>query len=231
VAGRQVVVVDVLRATTTMIAALAAGATAIVPVAEVVTARALAVIWPEAVLGGEREGVAPPGFQLGNSPTEYTPAVVAGRTVILCTTNGTRALAGLAAARRVYIGAARNAAALVERLAAEAADVTLIAAGRDEGHRVGLDDCFVLGLIAARLAARGARLDDSAQICVAVYEHFGGDALAAFQASGHGRLLRALGFAADLVYCAAVDQDTLLPVVDYGVAGPPRVRLDPTVVA
>ena len=93
-AGRGVIVIDVLRATTTITAALAAGAREVLPVAEVTTALALAAQprEPRAVLGGERRGVQIEGFDFGNSPREYTPASVGGRTVIFTTTNGTQAM-------------------------------------------------------------------------------------------------------------------------------------------
>ncbi len=93
-AGCRAVVVDVLRATTTVVQALSAGARAVVPCLTIDDARARAAEFPpgEALLGGERGGLPIEGFDLGNSPAEYTSQVVAGKTVVLTTTNGTKAL-------------------------------------------------------------------------------------------------------------------------------------------
>src|SRR5262245_39532454 len=105
-AGKTAVVIDVLRATTTIVQALATGAKEIVPLQEVDEARRLAEKLGEgAILGGERGGVLIPGFDLGNSPAEYTAAKVAGKTVVFTTTNGTRALQRCKMAERVLIGA------------------------------------------------------------------------------------------------------------------------------
>src|SRR2546423_12050253 len=104
------VVIDVLRATTTMIYALAAGCVCVRPCAEVEEARELAgqMRAGRVVLGGERGGVPLPGFDLGNSPREYTSKLCRGRTVVLTTTNGTRALLRAAEADRTLVGAFVN---------------------------------------------------------------------------------------------------------------------------
>src|SRR5438477_12211462 len=103
-AGGVAVVIDVLRATTTMIHALAAGCVAVVPSLEVEEAQARAKVLRSAgkvLLGGERGGVALPGFDLGNSPSEYVAARCKKTTLVLTTTNGTRALLRAAEAERV----------------------------------------------------------------------------------------------------------------------------------
>ena len=89
-AGGIAVVIDVLRASTTMITAVANGAARVIPVADVAEARRIAAeAGPTALLGGERGGVRIAGFDLGNSPLEYRRAGVAGRTLVITTTNGT----------------------------------------------------------------------------------------------------------------------------------------------
>src|SRR5262245_57387196 len=92
--GGVVVVIDVLRATTTITTALAAGARRVIPCLDVADARAAAANSPEGecVLGGERQGLRIEGFDLGNSPNEYTPASVGGKTLVFSTTNGTKAM-------------------------------------------------------------------------------------------------------------------------------------------
>ena len=108
--GGTVVVIDVLRATTTIVFALEAGATEVIPCLEVGDARAMAEKFPPgtAVLGGERNGLPIEGFDLGNSPSEYTPETVGGKTVIFTTTNGTRAMLRCQKAAQVSLGGLRQ---------------------------------------------------------------------------------------------------------------------------
>src|SRR5947208_10202296 len=101
--GGVAVVIDVLRATSTIVHALAAGAQALIPCCEIDEARRIAATFPPgtALLGGERRGVMIPGFDLGNSPGDYTAEVVGGKIVVFTTTNGTGALFRAREARRV----------------------------------------------------------------------------------------------------------------------------------
>lgn len=107
-AGRTAIVIDVLRATSTIATALGNGAAAVRAVAEVEEARTVAAGLSGAVLGGERGGLPPAGFDCGNSPLEYTPRQVEGREVVLCTTNGTYALTLAARAQAAAIATAAD---------------------------------------------------------------------------------------------------------------------------
>ncbi len=149
-AGSAAVVIDILRASTTMIYALEAGARHVVPCLEVEDAREIASSLPpgEAVLGGERKGVLIDGFDLANSPAEYTPSSVGGRTVVFTTTNGTRALAQCRSAAAVYIGAFVNATALVERLIGQE-QIHLVCAGT--AGQYSRDDVLFAGLVVERI--------------------------------------------------------------------------------
>ncbi|HSE95214.1 MAG TPA: 2-phosphosulfolactate phosphatase, partial [Methylomirabilota bacterium] len=113
-AGVTAVMIDTVRASTTIVTALAHGARAVVPVATPEEARAAAAhgVDGPVLLGGERGGAPPPGFALGNSPAEYAGAHIAGRTVVFTTTNGTRALLALTGARAVAVGGYVNAEAV-----------------------------------------------------------------------------------------------------------------------
>ena len=163
-AGDAVVVIDVLRASTTIIHALEAGATEVLPCLEVQDARAMAAKMPAStyVLGGERGGLPIEGFHLGNSPEEYTPGSVGGRTIIFTTTNGTRAMMKCRDAGRVYIGAFVNASAVLERLARQP-QIHLLCAG--SAGQLTRDDILFAGLLVTRLEHRGDmgyRLNDRA---------------------------------------------------------------------
>src|SRR5205085_1301794 len=126
ITGKPVIVLDILRATTTIVAALANGAKAVVPTASSEEALKVAPNFDrkERLLAGERRCVRIPGFDLGNSPLEMTTEVVGGKTIILSTTNGTPALAAAETGRPVIVGAVTNfsAAAKVARKAADEHD-------------------------------------------------------------------------------------------------------------
>ncbi|MBN2218320.1 MAG: 2-phosphosulfolactate phosphatase [Pirellulales bacterium] len=152
--GGTVVIIDVLRASTTIITALAAGAREIIPCENVDRAKSLAAELPPAdvLLGGERHALRIDGFDLGNSPAEYTVEAVAGRTIVFTTTNGTRALARCSRAARVLVGAPVNASAVVAELSG-VAQVHLLCAGTD--GEISYDDILFAGLLVDRLAQRG----------------------------------------------------------------------------
>ena len=146
--GGLAVVVDVLRATTTMIHALAAGADAILPCLEIDQARSLAASLPagSALLAGERQGVRVEGFDLGNSPGDCTPANCSGRTLVMTTTNGTKAILAAMEADRVLIGAFVNRRATIEALKADGRPIHLVCSGTD--GQVSLEDSLLAGSIA-----------------------------------------------------------------------------------
>ena len=223
-AGGIAVVIDVLRASTTMITALAHGATSVVPVAGVDEARRLAAeAGPAVLLGGERGGVRISGFALGNSPLEYSAARVAGRTIVITTTNGTAALAAAHGAREILIGAIVNraaAAAAIRGLAGAGEHVHLVCAGTD--GCVSAEDVLAAGAIldAAGAEAAGDTLDASAQDALAAFRRVaaGGDVAASlvaeFRKSPGGANLVALGMEADLPAAAAIDTLRIVPRLD-----------------
>ena len=150
------VVIDVLRASTTIVHALDAGAKEVMPCLEIADALAAAGLpADECVLGGERGGLPIDGFDLGNSPEEYTPDRVAGKTVILTTTNGTRAMLHVRAAREILIAGFVNAAAVVQALL-DRDQVHIVCAGTD--GQVSEDDVLLAGLLVERLQRLGGRI-------------------------------------------------------------------------
>src|SRR5438105_4631211 len=131
--GGVAVVVDVLRATTTMIYALAAGCVCVRPCAEVEEARGLAdqMRAGRVLLGGERGGVPLPGFDLGNSPREFKPKLCRGSTLVLTTTNGTRALLKAAEADRVLVAGFVNYSAVCEQVRQDSRPIHIVCAGTE----------------------------------------------------------------------------------------------------
>jgi 2-phosphosulfolactate phosphatase len=223
-AGGVAVVIDVLRASTTMITALAHGAAGIVPVADVDEARRLAgELGPRVVLGGERGGLRISGFDLGNSPREYTAERVAGQTVVITTTNGTAALHASRDAAEIVVGAIVNRRAVAEavrRLAGDQGVVHLVCAGTD--GVVSAEDVLAAGAILDAAAADGRDdvLDDAAREALAFFQRVAarGDVPAAlvveFCRSPGGANLVDLGMEADLPAAAAIDSLAVVPRLD-----------------
>ena len=209
------VVIDVLRATSVMVTALAHGAAAICPVEEIEAARSLAASYPagSVLLGGERQALLIPGFDLGNSPREYTPDKVAGKHIILTTTNGTRALASLAGIEPLFIGAFLNAGAVAHTLAGLGQDAMLVCAGT-RGHFT-LDDITCAGLIAARLSklVPDLKLDDLAYTARFLYQSHAQDIKGLISHAQHYCYLQSIGLEADIDYCLQVDVLDLVPQV------------------
>ncbi len=155
--GGVAVVADVLRATTAMVHALDAGIRQIIPCLEVDEARRVAAELPPgtAILGGERGGLPIEGFDLGNSPASYTPEVCRGKTLVMTTTNGTKAIHASLKAERAYIAGFVNLQATAEELSGRfleadpGRDIHIVCAGT-EGH-VSLEDSLFAGALACRL--------------------------------------------------------------------------------
>jgi 2-phosphosulfolactate phosphatase len=225
-AGRVCVVLDVLRASSTLVTLLEAGAAPVYVAGTVDAARALAAGLPGgALLCGEVGGLPPPGFDHGNSPTEMAGLALAGRPVVLATSNGTRALAALAAAPAVLVGCFLNAGAVVARGLALAralgADLALVCSGDANGSQFSLEDALAAGCLVDRVLAReGAEataLDDAARAAWRLWQAYVADctppqaAARGFAESAHGRDLARLGFAADLAYCARADASRAVP--------------------
>lgn len=218
VAGRAVAVVDVLRATTTICAALDHGARAIIVAAEIDDAARLAqsLDRKDVLLMGERGGKAIPGFALGNSPREMTAEVVAGKTLVMTTTNGTRALLATTGAHEVMVAAGVNLTVASERLAmhlAEGREVLIVCAGRAQAF--GLDDAYIAGrLLVGALAGSRSRkgMNDAAIASVDLVRRYGDRIERVLLLSGAGRELAALGYTADVRAAAATDSHPVLPL-------------------
>lgn len=214
--GVTAVVLDVVRASTTIVAALAGGARAVVPVAtpDEARARGRAEDRGAVLVGGERGGAPPPGFDHGNSPAEYTPERVRDRTVVFTTTNGTRALLALAGARRIAVGGFVNAAAVARWAAAEPGDILLVCAG--EKGRFCLEDAVCAGLLVSHLAAADRRETDAARAARALWERYAGDLGAMLADAAWAQALVSQGRGTDLPLCVAVDVHGVVPVLRDG---------------
>jgi 2-phosphosulfolactate phosphatase len=210
--GNTAVVIDVLRATTTIIHALVAGCTAVHPCAEVEEARGLAgeMRVGRVLLAGERGGLRLPGFDLGNSPHEYTTKLCKGNALVLTTTNGTQALLRAVEAERAILAAFINYSAVCEQLIHDLRPIHLICSGTD--GEVALEDTLLAGALVDFLCETLAvRLNDAARLAWDCFENHGRALLGALEISKGGAILCELGYAGDLRAAVRVDQFNLVP--------------------
>lgn len=211
--GRTVVVIDVLRACSTIVTALQNGARAVVPVEDMAQAGRIASSMDSSVylLGGERGGKKIEGYHLGNSPHEYTRERVEGRDVIFSTSNGTTALLRARAAKDLLVGCFLNAERVVQSLKAKADRVTIVCAGL--GNRISLEDTLCAGLLLYRLwdGSEPSSASDTAHIAFTQYLHDRDDMKEALQRSRNVRALTDKGHASDVDYCLQVDGVPVLP--------------------
>ncbi len=216
VKDRTVIVIDVLRACSTIATALVNGARSVVPVADMAQASKIASNLDQAsyLLGGERDGDRIEGYHLGNSPLEYTPDVVKGRTIILNTTNGTVAISQARAARHLLIGTLLNAGHVVAFAREAGLDVTIICAGWR--NRVSLEDTLCAGLMVYRLwdGVEPELVSDTAHIAFTQYRQDKDRLDEALRRCNHAQYLTRKGFGEDVDYCLRIDAQPVLPYYD-----------------
>ena len=228
-AGKTVVVIDVLRATTTISCALESEATEVIPCLEIEEAQRIADEFSrdEVVLAGERDGLPIEGFDLGNSPEEYKPETVGGKSVVFTTTNGTRAMGHCRQAARVLLASFLNASAVFKELLT-LEEVHLVCAGtRGQYSR---DDILMAGLLVERLERQGTgRYEMNVQAVTAKEnwtssfavpyvigaEPMDPEVLAAeLRRSEAGRRLTAIGQETDILTASLVDHFSRVPVLN-----------------
>ena len=210
------VVLDILRATTSMMAALANGAEAIIPAAEIPEALAIKEERPEVLLAGERNGLRIRAdqtggidFDFGNSPREFLPEKVRGKTIVMTTTNGTRALRACAHAETVLIGSFLNLRAIVNYIRRDLPPhLILVCSGTHS--QAALEDTLAAGALCERLWPYYAagQVADSAEIARRIYPLLQADLLGAMKHSRNGqRLLNHPELRGDVYFC--VQRETL----------------------
>jgi 2-phosphosulfolactate phosphatase len=218
---KNVVIIDVLRASSTISVALNNGAREIIPVASIESAVKISgSLFGEVTLrGGERNGKMIEGFNLGNSPLEYSESAVKGKSIIYCTTNGSVAMSRSRYAKTLVVGSFVNLTAVVDFLRSENKDYLFICAGKASSMgNFSLEDAVCAGMIIQRMTkfeSLHLELSDSANAAHALYKSFGRSLLKMLKSSEHGQYLTELGFGADLKICAAVDSVPVLPML-YG---------------
>lgn len=204
--GDVIIAIDVLRCSSSIVTALANGAKAVIPSTTLNEARSLAKTH-RAILAGERKGKKPKGFQLGNSPLEFEKEVVQGRTIVLTTTSGTKAIVLGKKGRSVLVGSLLNLQATA-RLSARLAEaskrgISLVTAGTR--GLFSLEDFLCAGAISDRFMGCGARLDDGCLAAVHAWRNARLDLRSALREGRHAKYLNSIGLGDDVDFCARVD--------------------------
>ena len=214
-ANTTAVVIDVIRATSTVVAALAAGARAVYPTltSEEAIRLANSLGRDNALLCGERRGLMIEGFDLGNSPAEFTPDLVSDSSLVMTTTNGMRAFLAVEAADRVIVAALVNLSAVAAAVS-EFEQVVFVCAGKE--GRFSLDDAVCAGLILTKLlgpdgpATTDIQLDDASQSALALAAAYTVDE-EFLRRTASGMALVEVGLDPDLKQCAEIDRHRLVP--------------------
>ena len=212
--GKTVVVIDTLRATSTIVTALFNGAMAVEPKIEVNESfkRAKELQAGSYVIGGEREGLKVQGFDLGNSPRDYQPSVVEGKIVILSTTNGTNTITRAKAAEHVLIGSLLNAHTVMDGAARLGNDLILCCSGTKGNFS--LEDFVTAGAMVERLQKLGVDVkgDDRVSTARMLYERYSEPAelQELISCSQNGMRLIEIGLEEDIAYCVRQDSMPLM---------------------
>jgi 2-phosphosulfolactate phosphatase len=224
------VVVDVLRASSSIVTLLEREAARVVAAPTVEDARALKARFGSHILCGERDGLPPEGFDYGNSPAEFARADLAGHGVILATSNGTRIMAALAEAPAVLVGCLLNRTACARAALAMARerglDISVICSAAYGGSNFVLEDSLGAGAIVDAAMAADAALEygDAARFARDAFMTASRDIAGAVASARHARELAKAGFGEDVAYCARLDVSDVVPVVERGEDGVLVVR-------
>ncbi len=217
--GKSAVIIDILRASSSIVTAVHSGAKKIIPVEDMSDAMKIARTMDQNdfLLCGEKDGVKIEGYHLGNSPQEYTKETVGDKTLIINTTNGTKAIKKANLANRIYIGSFLNQKSILNALAEHDDEVVLICSGWR--GRLALEDTMFAGSLIHKLCKGNlpAKTKDGAKVAFGLFEKFGDSLEETIQKSDHAYRLRNLVPEDDVPFCCQVDKFDVLPGMKDGI--------------
>lgn len=217
---KTVVVIDVLRASTSIVTALSNGAREIIPATTVESAMKISgnLAGNTVILGGERNGKRIEGFNLGNSPLEYTEERVRGKAIIFTSTNGSQAIVRARYAHELVVCGFINISTVADFLRERPRDVVILCAGRN--GMFSMEDTVCGGMLLSRVVdetAAETSLSDGAMAAMVLSRSYGKGLLKMVKSTEHGRYLEEIGFGEDLKICVAVDSVPVLPILEGNV--------------
>ena len=211
--GHVIIVIDVLRCCSTVVTALANASDGVIPTKTVKEAHVLHKKHPEFILAGERRGIKPKGFDLGNSPLEFSPQKVKRKQIILTTTSGTKAIISSKNAKYVFTGAFLNAEATAKaalRIAEqEETGISLISAGTD--GRFSLEDFICAGAIAESFQADNIEHSDAVLAALLAFQQARKSLDRVIRSGYHARYLTSQGFEEDVKFCSQLNVFKIVP--------------------
>jgi len=215
--GDIIAIIDVLRCSSTIITALANGAFEIIPTPTIRQAKQMKQRNPNYALAGERKGLKPEGFDLGNSPSEFTRKKIRGRSIILTTTDGTKAFElAKKSARPVLVGGFLNATAVGKKLYELAyrnnCGISLIACGKK--GKPSIEDFMCTGRILEMMPVEELALSDSALAASVASKGAGEKVVELVRSSEHGQYLERIGLAKDVEFCLRINRYSDVPIFD-----------------
>lgn len=217
--NKVVVVIDVLRASSTIITALMNQAKGIIPVEDMGEASRISqsVDSDNLLLCGEKDGVKIEGYDLGNSPLEYSVDRVKDKTLIFNTTNGTKAIKKAVGSSNLFVGSFLNLSTIVHTLNEEQKDIILICAGWR--GRMAIEDLLFAGNVIYNLGNGSLPQEarDGSKVAFGLYEKFRDDISDVIRSSNHAERLKEIAGESDIDYCAQRDICDILPVLNDGI--------------
>jgi len=211
--GKTTVVIDVLRASSTIITALKNGAKEVVPVGTVEFAVKVSggIFGGQTLLGGERNTKKIEGFALGNSPSEYTTEIVSGKSIVFYSTNGSRAIVKAKYSTNLFICSFNNLKALAKHIKKLNEDVVVLCAGNN--NFFSLEDSVCAGMLISELIAgnKTFELTDASTSALTLFKSFGKNIFKLLSETDHGQLLINNGFEDDLKSCSELDSTDVIP--------------------
>ncbi|MEO8398418.1 MAG: 2-phosphosulfolactate phosphatase [Ignavibacteriaceae bacterium] len=211
--GKTTVVIDVLRASSTIVAALQNGAKEIVPVSSVEFAVKVSggMFGGQTLLGGERNTKKIEGFALGNSPLEYTKDLVEGKTIVLYTTNGSKAIVKAKFSENLFICSFLNLPAVANHIIKLNKDVEILCSGKS--NNFSMEDSVCAGRLVAELQKlkEDIEITDSAKAAAALNRSFGKSVLKMLRETEHGKILIENNFESDIKYCSKFSFSSAIP--------------------
>jgi len=215
---KTAVVIDALRASATMITAISNGCERILPVEDTEVAMdTYKLTEGDKLLCGESRAKKLPGYDLGNSPLEYTRQMVEGKIIIYCTSNGTKAVKSAFDANKTLIGTFVNASMVAAKILEEGRDTVLVCAGTK--HCFSMEDMLAAGCILDKMKGMEGifGLDDYGLLALRTYRSYRNNLMEMMQGTRHYEYIKSLGFEEDIKYCFSEDICDILPVYEEGV--------------
>lgn len=215
ISGTNAIVIDMLRATSVITTALYNGAREAIPVLTIDEAFKMKDREKDVVLGGERKGIKIEGFDAGNSPLEFTPDFIGGKTLVITTSNGTRAINGCRNAKNIFIGSMLNGPAAADKAASDSVDISIACAGTQ--GKFSLDDFICAGYIIDEiLKIRKYDLSDISFLSHHIYLENRDDVEGFISNASHFNYLLSIGAYEDIKYCCRKAVTDAVPVFRDG---------------